>query len=77
MRAAREAGFVTTSAELNPGAHALAAPVPGAGVLAAVNVVTNRPELLASAVDEVVRAAREIADVLRAPVGPARDPATA
>jgi DNA-binding IclR family transcriptional regulator len=61
VRAAREAGFVTTSAELNPGAHALAAPVPGAGVLAAVNVVTNRPELLASAVDEVVAAARDIA----------------
>lgn len=64
VRDARVAGYVTTSAELNPGAHALAAPVPGAGVLAAVNVVTNRPELLATAVDDVVAAAHEIAAAL-------------
>lgn len=64
VRTTREAGHVTTHAEVNPGAHALAAPVTGAGVLAAVNVVTNRPELLVSSVDDVVAAAREIAAAL-------------
>jgi DNA-binding IclR family transcriptional regulator len=59
---ARVAGHVTTSAELNPGAYAVAAPLPGWPVLAAVNVVTSRPELLTSAVGPVVDAAAEIAE---------------
>lgn len=56
----RAAGIVTTSGELNAGAHAVAAPLPGWRVLAAVNVVTSRPALLTSALEPIRRAVREI-----------------
>ena len=56
----RATGLVTTSAELNPGAYGIAAPLPGWQVLAAVNVVTARAELLTTAVEPVRRAVREI-----------------
>ncbi|AIY18483.2 IclR family transcriptional regulator [Pimelobacter simplex] len=60
----RAAGLVTTSAELNPGAHGIAAPLPGWQVLAAVNVVTSRPELLTSAAEPIRRAVRAISAAL-------------
>jgi len=60
----RAAGFVTTEGELNPGAYGIAAPLPGWQVLAAVNVVTSRPELLTTAVEPVLRAVRAIGAAL-------------
>jgi DNA-binding IclR family transcriptional regulator len=60
VESVRAAGFVTTSAELNPGAFGIAAPLPGWSVRAAVNVVTNREELLESAVPHVLEAVRVI-----------------
>lgn len=56
----RAVGHVTTEAELNPGAYGIAAPLPGWHVLAAVNVVTSRPDLLVAAVDPVRRAVATI-----------------
>ncbi|MEO9322487.1 helix-turn-helix domain-containing protein [Nocardioides sp. C4-1] len=56
----RAAGHVSTAAELNPGAYAVAAPLPGWPVLAAVNVVGSREELLTEALAPVRRAAQEI-----------------
>ncbi len=60
----RASGLVTTEAEINPGAYGIAAPLPGWQVLAAVNVVTSRPELLTSAVEPVLRAVRTIGAAL-------------
>ncbi|MDQ1633495.1 MAG: hypothetical protein QOJ32_304, partial [Frankiaceae bacterium] len=53
-------GHVTTYAELNPGAHGIAAPLPGWGVLAAVTIVTSSEELTTTAVGPLLRAVREI-----------------
>ncbi len=64
VAAVREAGHVATYAELNPGAYAVAAPLPGWPVRAAVNVVTSREELVAAAVEPVLRAVREIGAAL-------------
>ncbi|MDQ6522111.1 helix-turn-helix domain-containing protein [Nocardioides sp. LHD-245] len=60
----RATGHVTTEAELNPGAYGIAAPLPGWHVLAAVNVVTSRPDLLSSAVEPVRRAVATITAAL-------------
>lgn len=60
----REVGHVTTYAELNPGAYGVAAPLPGWQVLAAVNVVTSRKELVTTAVEPVLRAVRDITAAL-------------
>ncbi|MBM9459363.1 helix-turn-helix domain-containing protein [Nocardioides sp. zg-536] len=65
----RTAGHVTTSGELNPGAHGIAAPLPGWHVLAAVNVVTARAELLTTAPEAVLRAARAIGAATGATLG--------
>jgi DNA-binding IclR family transcriptional regulator len=46
VTATRTEGIVVTSGELNPGAYGVAAPLPGWGVLAAINVVTNRPDVV-------------------------------
>jgi len=64
VAAVRAAGHVTTEAELNPGAYGIAAPLPGWHVLAAVNVVTSRPELMVSAVEPVRRAVATISAAL-------------
>lgn len=56
----REQGIVTTYAELNPGAYGIAAPLIGWGILAAVNVITNRQELAEAAAPLVLEAVREI-----------------
>ncbi len=64
VAAVRATGHVTTYAEIHPGAYAVAAPLPGWPVLAAVNVVTSREELVTTAVEPVLAAAREIAAAL-------------
>ncbi len=56
----RATGHVTTYAELNPGAYAIAAPLPGWPTPAAINVVTSRTELMTSAVGPIRAAAAEI-----------------
>ncbi|WP_324193857.1 IclR family transcriptional regulator [Nocardia blacklockiae] len=58
--AARADGFVTTHGELNQGAHAIAAPLPGWGRLAAVNIVTNRESVVDAARDPLLDAVRDI-----------------
>lgn len=60
----RTDGHVTTHAELNPGAHAVAAPLPGWPVLAAVNVVTSHEEIVSSALAPVLAAVAEISAAL-------------
>lgn len=60
----RERGHVVTVAELNPGAVGLAAPVPGAGVLAAVNIVTADASLADRALEPLLAAVRRIATAL-------------
>jgi len=60
VAAVRDAGFVTTFAELNPGAFGIAAPLPGWPVRAAVYVVTADEELARSALKPLIRAAAEI-----------------
>jgi DNA-binding IclR family transcriptional regulator len=56
----RAAGYVTTYAELNPGAYGIAAPVPGWPVPAAVNIVTGHEELTREAIEPLLRAVAEI-----------------
>lgn len=56
----RRRGFVTTHAELNPGAYGIAAPLPGWPVLAAINIVTSHHDLCTSGIDPLVRAAAEV-----------------
>ncbi|WP_370617436.1 IclR family transcriptional regulator [Mumia sp. Pv 4-285] len=64
--AVREAGVVTTHAELNPGAYGIAAPVPGLrSVRAAVTVITSRPDVAERAESLVREAARRIGDAAR------------
>ena len=58
---ARDAGYVTTFGELNPGVHGVATPLPGWEVLAAINVVTSRPDVAELAVAPLLRAAAEVA----------------
>lgn len=60
VTATRNAGYVTSSSEVHPGAYGLAAPLSGWTVLAAINVVTNREDLLTSAVPSVLRAVLDI-----------------
>ena len=61
MARTRDAGYVATFGELNPGVHGVAAPLPGWGVPAAINVVTSRPDVAELAVAvPLVRAAAEI-----------------
>jgi len=62
VAAVRERGVVSTYAELHPGAHGIAAPVTGWGVLAAVTVVTAREELAVSAQEPVRRAAAALSE---------------
>ncbi|WP_340538899.1 IclR family transcriptional regulator [Nocardioides sp. GXZ039] len=64
VAAVRETGHITTCAELNPGAYAVAAPLPGWPVRAAVNVVASHEEVLSTALEPVLRAAREITAAL-------------
>jgi DNA-binding IclR family transcriptional regulator len=60
VAAIRDAGFVTTFAELHPGAFGIAAPLPGWPVRAAMYVVTADEELTRSAREPLLRAAAEI-----------------
>jgi DNA-binding IclR family transcriptional regulator len=60
----RGAGYVATFGELNPGVHGVAAPLPGWGVPAAVNVVTSRPDVAELAVGPLLRAAAEISSAV-------------
>ncbi len=57
---ARAQGFITTHGELNAGAHAVAAPLPGWGELAAINIVTNREATVRDAHHPLLDAVREI-----------------
>ncbi|MFT4081534.1 MAG: helix-turn-helix domain-containing protein [Nocardioides sp.] len=57
---ARASGLVITHGELNPGAYGVAAPLPGWGTRAAINIVTNRPEVAALAESVIGAAAAEI-----------------
>lgn len=63
VAAVREAGYVVTHAEVNPGAYGIAAPLPGWPVLAAVNIVTADPELSVTSIEPLLRA---VADIGRA-----------
>lgn len=65
--AVREAGYVVTHAELNPGAHGVAAPLPGWAAPAAVNVVAADVAVVDAAVGPVLRAAAEITAALTRP----------
>jgi DNA-binding IclR family transcriptional regulator len=56
----RATGYVTTYAELNPGAYGIAAPLPGWPVPAAVNIVTAHEELVREAIEPLLRAVAEI-----------------
>lgn len=56
----RAAGHVTTYAELNPGAYGIAAPLPGWGVLAALNIVTSHEELTTEAIGPLLAAVAAI-----------------
>lgn len=60
VAAIRKHGFVTTYAELNPGAYGIAAPVPGWPVRAAVNIVTAHEELTRDAVEPLLRAVAQL-----------------
>ncbi len=60
VTAARTHGYITTHSELNLGAHAIAAPLPGWGTLTAINIVTNRPEVIDVARTPLLDAVREI-----------------
>lgn len=64
VTATRATGYVTTAAELNPGAYAIAAPLPGWPAPAAINVVTSREALLTTAVAPVLAAAAEISSAV-------------
>lgn len=57
---ARQGGLVATYGELNPGAYGVAAPVPGWGVLAAINIVTDSEHAADLARELVAAAALEI-----------------
>lgn len=57
---ARAQGFVVTHGELNAGAHAIAAPLPGWGGLAAINIVTNHEDTVRNARQPLLDAVREI-----------------
>ena len=64
----REAGFVITHSEINPGAHGVAAPIPDVvGTAASVNVITNRQDLAATAGPRVRDTALAIAAALVQP----------
>jgi DNA-binding IclR family transcriptional regulator len=52
----RGQGYVTTYAELNPGAYGIAAPVSGWPALAALNIVTAHEALVRDAVEPLLRA---------------------
>jgi DNA-binding IclR family transcriptional regulator len=56
----RKLGFATTHAELNPGAFGIAAPLPGWGVRAAINIVTSREALMTEAIEPLRRAVAEV-----------------
>jgi DNA-binding IclR family transcriptional regulator len=58
----RESGFATTHSELNPGAFGIAAPLPGWGVRAAINIVTSQEALITKAVEPLRRAVAEIGE---------------
>ncbi|MFF5337744.1 IclR family transcriptional regulator [Streptomyces sp. NPDC013181] len=60
VQAIREAGHVITHGEVNPGAHGVAAPLPGWPVRAAINVVTSDPGLAERAIPHVREAAAAI-----------------
>ncbi|MBB5916201.1 DNA-binding IclR family transcriptional regulator [Nocardia transvalensis] len=60
VASARAHGYLTTHGELNLGAHAIAAPLPGWGRPAAINIVTNRESVLENARDPLLDAVREI-----------------
>ena len=60
VAAARTQGYVITHGELNLGAHAIAAPLPGWGSLAAVNIVTNRQTVIDNAHRPLQDTVREI-----------------
>jgi len=60
VAAARADGYVITHGELNLGAHAIAAPLPGWGGLAAINIVTNRQSVMDTAHGPLLDAVHEI-----------------
>ena len=60
VAAVRAAGHVATHAELHPGAHGLAAPLPGWGVRAAISLVTAHEELTTTAVGPLLDAVAEV-----------------
>ncbi|QXJ23823.1 helix-turn-helix domain-containing protein [Actinomadura graeca] len=60
VAATRERGHIVTHAELNPGAYGIAAPLPGWDVRAAINIVTNRKDVLEAARVPLLEAVREI-----------------
>lgn len=60
VAAIRAAGHGSTYAELNPGAHGVAAPLPGWPVRAAVNVVTASAEVAAATLEPLLRAVAAI-----------------
>ncbi|WP_216895402.1 IclR family transcriptional regulator [Nocardia alni] len=60
VTAARTHGYIITHGELNLGAHAIAAPLPGWGALAAINIVTNRQDIIDTAHHPLLNAVHEI-----------------
>lgn len=65
VKAARRHGFATSHGEIYPGAHAVAAAIPGARPAACINLITYYPELAASSVQRIADAAREIGESVR------------
>ncbi|BCK57976.1 transcriptional regulator [Nocardia wallacei] len=60
VAAARAEGCLVTHGELNLGAHAIAAPLPGWGRPTAINIVTNRQAVIDAARRPLLDAVREI-----------------
>ncbi|WP_280313823.1 hypothetical protein [Nocardia wallacei] len=58
--APRAEGCLVTHGELNLGAHAIAAPLPGWGRPTAINIVTNRQAVIDAARRPLLDAVREI-----------------
>uniref|UniRef100_UPI002456954B hypothetical protein n=1 Tax=Nocardia wallacei TaxID=480035 RepID=UPI002456954B len=59
-RGPRAEGCLVTHGELNLGAHAIAAPLPGWGRPTAINIVTNRQAVIDAARRPLLDAVREI-----------------
>lgn len=65
LREARERGYARTFGEVEPNLHGFAVPLLAGGLPCCINLVSNRPEVLDTAVDPVREAAARLAEELR------------